>query len=91
MSPPFKLGPPSNLGSPAIQGSKVHPLWPSPLFYILSEPPVMTKLFQQNYPNEIQDNIKNKLTWERRTLKNIKWFFIVNTFIRKTRLRLNLK
>ena len=63
--------PPSNLGPPVIQGSKVPlstsqyhyrqlPLYGHPLFLYFSEPPAFPKTFPTLLPQWIPDNNKNK-------------------------------
>ena len=40
------------------------PIWPFPFFIFFPNPPLLAKLFRQYFPNELQDNNKNKLMWE---------------------------
>ena len=64
------------------------------LLMFFPNPPLLARLFRQCWSNDIQNKNKNKLMWESyfflfRTLKNnIICFFIINTFISNTTLRL---
>ena len=74
------------------------PIWPTlPLFYIFSEPPLLTRRFWEYCRSIIPDKHKNKLMWQsyyfifKRIKTNVTYFLYKQHFIGNTWLKLNQK